>query len=275
MHNRMHDFAYWLGFTEANWNAQARNFGLTEAFRENDPIIGDVQAGAALPPPASTRARNNANMITLPDGAASITNMYLWQPVAGGFYAPCVDGDYDMGVIGHEYGHMIENRMIGKGNVRSGHHAGAMGESHGDLHVDRALDSSGFAPTSDENPWATGAYATGNKLRGIRNYAGNFPQTGAFPEPSVYPQIDPLNFSDIGYDVTGPQVHTDGEIWTATNFSIRRALNAKYDASFPSSDAALQSKCVNGVLPPESCPGNRRWIQLLFDAFLLIRRRRR
>ncbi len=72
-------------------------------------------------------------MITLPDGVASVTNMYFWQPLAGSFYAPCVDGDYDMGVIGHEYGHMIENRMIGKGNVRSGHHAGAMGESHGDL----------------------------------------------------------------------------------------------------------------------------------------------
>ena len=54
-------------------------------------------------------------MRTLPDGTMSITNMYLWQPLAGAFYAPCVDGDYDMAVIGHEYGHMIENRMIGKG----------------------------------------------------------------------------------------------------------------------------------------------------------------
>ena len=55
-------------------------------------------------------------MITLPDGLPSFTNMYLWQPLAAAFYPPCVDGDYDMGVIGHEYGHMIENRMIGKGN---------------------------------------------------------------------------------------------------------------------------------------------------------------
>ena len=63
----------------------------------------------------------------------AITNMYLWQPIAGTFYAPCVDGDYDMAVIGHEYGHMIENRMIGKGDTRAGHHAGAMGESFGDF----------------------------------------------------------------------------------------------------------------------------------------------
>ena len=109
MHNRMHDFTCWLRFTEANWNAQASNFGLTEAFRENDPVVGDVQAGALIP-----GVRDNANMFTLPDGQSSVTNMYLWQPFAGSFYAPCVDGDYDMGVIGHEYGHMVENRMIGK-----------------------------------------------------------------------------------------------------------------------------------------------------------------
>ena len=45
MHNRMHDFAYFLGFTERNWNAQDFNFGLTETFRENDPLLGNVQSG--------------------------------------------------------------------------------------------------------------------------------------------------------------------------------------------------------------------------------------
>ena len=45
-HNRMHDWAYNLGFTEQNLNAQAFNFGLTELRQENDPIIGDVQSGA-------------------------------------------------------------------------------------------------------------------------------------------------------------------------------------------------------------------------------------
>ena len=28
--------------------------------------------------------------------------MYMWQPTAGSFYPPCVDGDYDMSVIGHD-----------------------------------------------------------------------------------------------------------------------------------------------------------------------------
>ena len=117
VHNRMHDFAYLLGFTEDNFNSQESNFGLTESFRENDPVVGDVQAGAATAPPdVYASSRNNANMSTLPDGSSSITNMYLWQPVAGAFYPPCVDGDFDAGVIGHEYTHMIENRTIGKGS---------------------------------------------------------------------------------------------------------------------------------------------------------------
>jgi extracellular elastinolytic metalloproteinase len=271
-HNRMHDWSYYLGFTERNWNAQDYNFGLTERFQENDPLIGDVQAGATTVPPQ----RNNANMITLPDGQSSVTNMYFWQPTPGGFYAPCVDGDYDMGVIGHEYGHMIENRMIGKGNVRSGHHAGAMGESHSDLFGIEYLFSNGFVPTSDENPYANGTYDTGNKLRAIRNFGANFPTYGDVPRPSRQLNVNTLNFSAMGYDLTGPtavssqQVHANGEIWTKANFQIRQLLIDKYDDDFPYDDEDLQYACANGELPPYECPGNRRWMQLVFDAFLLM-----
>jgi extracellular elastinolytic metalloproteinase len=264
MHNRMHDFSYFLGFTERNWNAQDFNFGLTEPFRENDPVIGNVQAGVLA------GARDNANMFTLPEGVPSVTNMYMWQPVAGGFYSPCVDGDYDMGVIGHEYGHMIENRMIGKGNSRTGHHAGAMGESFGDFVAMEYLNSNGFVPTGDENPFAVGTYATGNKVRAIRNYGMNFPTSGGVPEPSRQLSINALNFSDMGYDITGPQVHADGEIWSKTNFSNRQLLINKYNGSFPASDADLQAQCANGELPAQSCPGNRRWIQIVFDSMLLM-----
>jgi hypothetical protein len=269
-HNRMHDWSYYLGFTERNWNGQDYNFGLTERRQENDPLVGNVQAGALV------GSRDNANMITLPDGLSSITNMYFWQPLAGAFYAPCVDGDYDMGVIGHEYGHMIENRMIGKGNVRSGHHAGAMGESHADLFGIEYLYSNGFVPTDDENPYANGTYDTGNKLRAIRNFGANFPTFGADPRPSRQLMVDALNFSDMGYDVTGPtgtssqQVHANGEIWTKTNFQVRQLLIDKYDDDYPYNDEDLQYACANGELPPYACPGNRRWMQLVFDAMLLM-----
>jgi extracellular elastinolytic metalloproteinase len=258
MHNRMHDFSYFLGFTEQNWNAQADNFGLTELRQENDPLVGDVQSGA------QTTTRDNANMITLPDGASSITNMYFWQPLAGSFYAPCVDGDYDQSVIGHEFGHMIENRMIGKGNTRAGFHAGAMGEAFGDMDAIEYLNESGFT-----NSFVAGAYATGNKEHGIRDYVMNWARTGEIPEPSQIPHVNPLNFSDIGFDTPGNEVHADGEIWVAVNNSVRQALIDKYNGSFPADDDGLQASCEAGELPSQNCPGNRRWIQLVYDSFLL------
>jgi extracellular elastinolytic metalloproteinase len=263
MHNRMHDFSYFLGFTEQNWNAQSGNFGNTEAWQEGDPVIGDVQSGL------QSGSRDNANMSTLPDGVSSITNMFMWQPIAGSFYSPCVDGDYDQGVIGHEFGHMIENRMIGKGNARAGFHAGAMGEAFGDLVAIEYLRENDFTPTNDENPFATGTYATGNKEHGIRNYVMNYPRTGAFPTPSTFAHVNPLNFSDIGYDTPGNEVHSDGEIWVAVNNTVRQALIDKYNGAFPAGDAALQAQCAAGELPSQNCPGNRRWIQLVFDAMLL------
>ncbi|HEY9376422.1 MAG TPA: M36 family metallopeptidase, partial [Jiangellaceae bacterium] len=273
-HNLMHDWSYYLGFTEANWNAQQHNFGRTELFRQNDPVTGNTQAGGAIPTPVAFNpnvgSRNNANMGTAVDGSSSVTNMYLWQPQAGVFYPPCADGDYDLSLIGHEYGHMIENRMISKGSTRIGHHTGAMGESHGDQFGMEIANELGVVPVDGENRYAASVYATGNKIRGIRNYGMNFPQVGGFPRPGKYTQVNPLNFSDMGYDVTGPQVHADGEIFSATNFRIRKLLADKYDDDFPYDDADLQKACAQGELPPQACPGNRRWMQLVFDAMLLM-----
>jgi extracellular elastinolytic metalloproteinase len=275
MHNRMHDWSYFLGFTERRWNAQDSNFG-TGGTLDRDPLLGDAQAGALTGGAPTYTGRDNANMISLPDGVPPITNMYLWQPLAGAFYAPCVDGDFDMAVIGHEFGHLTENRMIGKGGTRSGHHAGAMGESFGDFNAAEYLNEYGFVPVTDENPFSVGAYVTGNKDRAIRNYGMNFPRTGTFPTPGVSlvrrtgPLVNPLNFSNMGYDIVGQQVHANGEIWSATNFDIRQALVDKYNATFPAGDQQLQDECADGQRFADECPGNRRWIQIVFDAMLLM-----
>jgi extracellular elastinolytic metalloproteinase len=187
------------------------------------------------------QARNNANQFTPADGMLPITNMYLWQPIPAGFYAPCVDGDYDMSVIAHEYGHAISNRMAGGPNMGlSGNQPQAMGESWSDLMAVQYLQEHGFAPVGGENPFAVGPYVTGDKVAGIRNYAMN---------------NSPLNYSDVGYDFVcndvlctlRTQVHADGEIWSATNYDIRQAFIARYGDS-----------------------GARRWIQLVFDAWLLM-----
>jgi uncharacterized repeat protein (TIGR01451 family) len=273
-HNRMHDWSYFLGFTEETWNLQTNNFGNNPGIgQENDPEIGQVQSGALLPV-LTNLSRDNANQITLQDGVPGITNMYLWQPIAGAFYPPCVDGDYDFGIIAHEYTHAISNRMAGGPDANlTGPQAGAMGEAWGDLSGVEFLNEFGLVPTNNEDRYALGAYATGNKDRAIRNY--NMSR-------------NPLNYGNFGYDMvcSGPLVddtplfdpcpdgrteeHSDAEIWMAVNFDIRQALISKYNGSFPASNNARQKACAQGVYPASQCPGNRRWIQIMYDAWLLM-----
>ena len=242
MHNRMHDWASLLGFTEATWNLQAVNLGPDGL--GNDAEQGRAQAGAL------SGSRNNANQGTPRDGLMPTTNMFLWQPVAGAAYPPCVDGDYDMTVIGHEYTHAISNRMIaGPDAGISGFQGGSMGESWSDLVAQEYLFENGYRAPGD-TPWVTGGYVTGNNSVGIRDYDLS---------------KSPLNYSDLGFDLVGPEVHADGEIWNATLFRVRSALVARYGAGTPS----LQLSCAEGQTSVQSCPGNRRWIQLVFDSFLL------
>lgn len=255
-HNRMHDYSYYLGFTEENYNLQASNLGRGGV--EGDQEVGNVQAGALTGGQPSFLGRDNANQITLQDGVPGITNQYLFQPLAGAFYAPCVDGGLDMGIVGHEYTHAITNRMVGGPDEGlTSEQGGAMGESWGDLVAGEYMFSHGYG--NGGNPWAIGVYATGNKAVAIRDYAIN---------------KNPLNYSDYGFDSTGNEVHSDGEIWNGTQWEVRQALVNKWNGAFPYDNKQLQLRCAQATsgqtpLPPNKCPGNRRWVQLMFDSFLL------
>ena len=255
-HNRMHDYSYYLGFTEKNYNLQLDNLG--RGGTDNDAEVGNAQAGALSGGQPSYLGRDNANQITLQDGTPGITNQYLFQPIAGAFYSPCVDGGLDMSVVGHEYTHAISNRMIGGPDEGiTSEQGGAMGESWGDLDAGEYMFSHGYR--TGANPWVVGPYATGNRVAGIRDYPIN---------------KNPLNYSDYGFDSPGVEVHADGEIWNGTQWSVRQALVHKWNAKYPYSDKRLQLRCAeagptSSPLPAGRCPGNRRWIQLVFDAFLL------
>ncbi|WP_148044659.1 M36 family metallopeptidase [Stagnimonas aquatica] len=261
MHNRMHDFAYFLGFTEKNYNLQLFNFGLTPLSQQNDPELGTSQAGSItgspwMPTYGTLPGRNNANQIALMDGVPGITNQYLFQPVGGLIYPPCTDGALDMGIAGHEYTHAISNRMVAgpDGNLTS-EQGGAMGESWSDLVATEFQHAFGYTQAGGYSPTALGAYTTGNPVRGIRDY----------------PLDDnPLNYGNYGFDTPGPEVHADGEIWNGLQWELRQAFIDQYNADYPDSDANLQRDCANGLVDAQHCPGNRRWIQLIFDAWLLM-----
>jgi extracellular elastinolytic metalloproteinase len=280
-HNRLHDYAYYLGWDEGHWNAQEYNNGIntvdptpvpggpTATPVGGDPILGQSQDGAVSGGPPRYGSRDNANMGTGRDGQSPSTNMFLWQPLPGAFYAPCVDGDYDVTVFAHEFGHAVENRLEGKGvGSRQGFPAGAMGEAFGDMNALEFVNESHIAPVPGSDRYTEGAYVTGNPYNGIRDFLAGRPMGGQFPQPGQNPDTDPLNYSDIGFDNVGPEVHADGEIWVALQIDLRDLFLQRY----PSSGTAEDLACVRGQQSSNTCPGDRRWMQLYFDAMVMMPR---
>ncbi|MDQ1669335.1 MAG: extracellular elastinolytic metalloproteinase [Actinomycetota bacterium] len=201
-HNTIHDEYYDLGFTESAGNFQADG---------GDPILGLVHAGAASGGAPTYTGRDNAYMLTLPDGIPPWSGMFLWEPINDAFEGPYSDGNFDRSVIQHEYTHGLSNRYVAGGDSLGSFQAGSMGEGWSDWYALNHLYAKGL-----QNKAVVGEYATGNPTRGIRNW--NYDQ-------------NPTGFGDIGYDLTGPEVHADGEIWTTTIWDMRKALVAKFGAA--------------------------------------------
>ena len=95
--NIIHDVMYIYGFNEASANFQDDNLGRGGA--GNDHVNAEAQDGSGT---------NNANFSTPGDGGSGRMQMYLWT---GG--SPFRDGDVDNGIIVHEFGHGISNRLTG------------------------------------------------------------------------------------------------------------------------------------------------------------------
>ena len=66
--------------------------------------------------------------------------------------------EFDLSVAGHEYTHLISNRMVGGPDASlTSAQGGAMGESWSDLDALEFLHESGLAGKQGEEPWSLGA----------------------------------------------------------------------------------------------------------------------
>lgn len=95
--NLVHDVQYQYGFDEAAGNFQVNNYG--RGGLGNDAVRAQAQDGSGT---------NNARIFVGPDGSAPRMEMFLWTAPN-----PDRDGDLDAGIVIHEYGHGISNRLIG------------------------------------------------------------------------------------------------------------------------------------------------------------------
>lgn len=115
--NVMHDVTYRYGFDEAAGNFQETNFRDLDGDGEMDGLGGDAVNAEAQDGSGAL----NANFSTPADGEPGRMQMYLWvdafRDLSGQFGRDrsheVRDGDLDAGVIAHEYGHGISNRLVG------------------------------------------------------------------------------------------------------------------------------------------------------------------
>jgi hypothetical protein len=117
-----------------------------------------------------------------------------------------LDGDYDSGIMAHEYGHGISNRLTGGGaNTSCLYNAEQAGEGWSDyLALMMTTDWTSAQLTDGPKARSEGAYAVGQSATGsgIRRYPY-----------STNMAVNPLTYANMA---ASPEVHDIGEIWTAT-----------------------------------------------------------
>ena len=167
-----------------------------------------------------------AVMISDADGATFVSqvanneNITLASPGA----VQNIDGDYDNGIIAHEFTHGISNRLTGTGSGCLGN-AEQGGEGWSDY----------FALMLTQN-WSTTAVGDSNKKRPMGNYAFSYPTTG--PGIRNYPYtydmtINPLTYANMGTGTIGTEVHNIGEIWCATLWDMTWAIIGQTNSITP------------------------------------------
>lgn len=198
VNNVLHDVHQRYGFTEAAGNFQFLNY--SGQGTGNDAVQADAQDGSGT---------NNANFATPPDGLNPRMQQYIFT-----LTAPQRDSDLDNGVIIHEYGHGVSNRLTGgpaNSNALNALQSGGMGEGWSDwwalMLTQRPADAA-----NDAIP--IGTYVLGDP-NGIRTYPYSVDMT-----------IDPHTWND--YNNVTQEVHYAGEIWCSALWDMNWFLIGKY-----------------------------------------------
>ncbi|MFN3875085.1 MAG: M36 family metallopeptidase, partial [Flavobacteriales bacterium] len=163
--NTLHDVLYGYGFNDPAGNFQQNNYG--RGGTGNDYVLADALDGSGT---------NNANFATPPEGSRPRMQMYVWT-----YTTPNRTSDLDNGVIAHEYGHGVSNRLVGgPANVNCLTNVEQMGEGWSDF----------LALVMTMKPGDTGPMP-----RGVGTYVVGQPVTGGGIRPAPYS----TDFSVNGY----------------------------------------------------------------------------
>jgi hypothetical protein len=216
LNNTLHDIHYRYGFTETAGNFQFNNYG--RGGLGGDPVQADAHDGSGY---------DNANFATPPDGIAPRMQMYLWFTDW-----PLRDSALDNGIVIHEYGHGISNRLTGgpaNSDALNALQSGGMGEGWSDwwalMLTQRATDTANL-------PRPIGNYALAEPPEGggIRNYPYSYDMA-----------VNPHTFGDYN---ESNQVHDAGELWASALWDMnwllinRHGFNANMAAGYTGAGSA-------------------------------------
>ncbi|NND64250.1 MAG: T9SS type A sorting domain-containing protein [Flavobacteriaceae bacterium] len=192
--NIIHDVVYQYGFDEVSGNFQENNYGNGGA--AGDSVNSEAQDGSGT---------CNANFGTPSDGGNPRMQMYV---------CGSRDGDFDNGVIIHEYGHGISNRLTG-GPAAAGclGNQEQMGEGWSDYYGLLLTMESGDTRNDSRGigTWLVGEGANGPGIR-TYPYSTNF-------------AVNPHTYNDI---TTEAVPHGVGSVWCAMLWEMTWDLIDQY-----------------------------------------------
>jgi uncharacterized repeat protein (TIGR01451 family) len=198
--NVVHDVTYQYGFNEVSGNFQVNNYG--RGGLGSDDVRAEAQDGSGF---------NNANFFTPVDGSRARMQMYLWDAPN-----PDRDGDFDNGIIVHEYGHGVSTRLTGgPGN------SSCLGSTVQQQMGEGWSDWLGLMLTMEPGDEAT-------DRRGIGTYALEQPVTGNGIRTYPYSTdlaINPQTYDDIK---TAAVPHGVGAVWCAMLWEMTWGLIDQY-----------------------------------------------
>lgn len=256
--NIMHDFTARFGFDEAAGNFQVVNY--TGLGKGGDSVQAEAQDGSGV---------LNANFATPVDGSEPRMQMYLWVPGAENVLpnaetnvpsrpeAAVRDGDFDSGVVAHEFGHGVSNRLTGGpstgGCLNTSTTQEQMGEGWSDFFSYATTMRAADALDLGKTPRGIGTYvlySPDRRSKGIR-------QTAYSTDMSIdYATYDQIKRSDV----RAP--HGVGWVWASMLWEVywglvaERGFNPDLDASWETGGNNLATQLVTDGMKFQPCrPG--------------------
>lgn len=199
--NLIHDVLWHHGFDESAGNFQRNNY--SRGGLGGDPVQADAQDGSGF---------NNANFGTPPEGQEPRMQMFVWTETN-----PYRDSDLDNGVIIHEYGHGLSNRLTG-GPANSSALIQSQSRGMGEGWSDWLALVLTAVPTD-----------TGATPRGIGTYVLGQATTGPGIRPYRYSTdlvVNPQTFGNIRSGLSVP--HGIGSVWCTTIWEVYWELVAAH-----------------------------------------------